>query len=230
MLICGFQKMTLLDFPNRVACTVFTGGCNLRCPFCHNALLVTEIDTSSARDPEEILSFLNTRKKLLDGVCITGGEPLLQKDIREFIIRIKEMGFAVKLDTNGCFPDRLMALVNENLIDYVAMDIKNTPEKYATTVGIENFDITPVETSIDFLLSGRVDYEFRTTVIKEFHTVQDIETIAERISGAKAYFLQNFVDSGNLIGENLHPADKETLIEMRNAANKFITKTELRGI
>ena len=123
-----------------------------------------------------------------------------------------------------------MALVNENLIDYVAMDIKNTPEKYATTVGIENFDITPVETSIDFLLSGRVDYEFRTTVIKEFHTVQDIETIAERISGAKAYFLQNFVDSGNLIGENLHPADKETLIEMRNAANKFITKTELRGI
>ncbi len=230
MLILGFQKMTLLDFPNKVAATVFTGGCNFRCPFCHNALLVTEIDKSTAYSAEEVLSFLKTRKGLLDGVCITGGEPMLQPDIADFMKEIKDLGFLLKLDTNGSYPEKLKKVVEEGLIDYVAMDVKNSAEKYGATIGIENYDLSAVDESIDFLLKGKVDFEFRTTVIKEFHTVEDIEKIAQRIAGAPKYFIQNFVDSGNLIGENLHPHSREILDEMLFSAKKIIPNAALRGV
>lgn len=230
MKIHGFMKMTLLDFPGKVACTVFTGGCNLRCPFCHNASLVTDIDGETEIKADDIIDFLSKRKGLLDGVAITGGEPLLQADIKQFISKIKSLGFSVKLDTNGSYPDKLKDLVNSGLIDYVAMDVKNSPSKYSETVDINDFDYQKVKESIDFLKSGIVDYEFRTTVVAEFHDVSDIEEIAKEISGAKRYYLQNFVDSGNLIGENLHPHSKDVLEEMKARCLKFIENVEIRGM
>ena len=230
MQIHGFQKMTLLDFPGRVACTVFTGGCNLRCPFCHNALLVTKMSDADIIPSEDVISFLEKRKGLLDGVAITGGEPLLQPDIASFIRKIKNMGYAVKLDTNGTYPAKLRDLVEEGLVDYVAMDVKNCKEKYGETVGIQNYDVSKADESIKFLLSNKVDFEFRTTVVKEFHTVEDIEKLAEWITGAPKYFLQNFTDSGNLIGENMHECSKETLESMRTAALKYVKSCETRGV
>jgi len=228
--IHGFQKMTLLDFPGKVACTIFTGGCNFRCPFCHNALLVTEIDGTGVISEREILEFLSKRKGLLDGVCITGGEPLLQEGIEEFIGEIKKLGFAVKLDTNGSFPKKLKYLVENKLVDYVAMDIKNTPSKYSKTVDIDDFDFANVKESVDFLISQGTGFEFRTTVVKEFHEIQDIVDIAKMITGADNYYLQNFEDSGNLIGSNLHPVGKEILEEMRLKSSEFIKNVEIRGI
>lgn len=222
--------MTLLDFPGKVACTVFTGGCNLRCPFCHNASLVTEIDGESQIKTSYILDFLAGRKGLLDGVAITGGEPLLQADIKDFIADIKSLGFAVKLDTNGSFPDILADLIKSGLVDYVAMDIKNTEEKYPLTVDIKDFDYSNIRKSIDFLINGFIDYEFRTTVVAEYHSIADIEKIAGRLKGAKRYFLQNFVDSGNLIGENLHAVSVNELEQMKSAALRFIQNVEIRGI
>ncbi|MDE5995029.1 MAG: anaerobic ribonucleoside-triphosphate reductase activating protein [Oscillospiraceae bacterium] len=230
MQIHGFQKMTLLDFPGRVACTVFTGGCNLRCPFCHNALLVTELQKSDVIPTESVISYLEKRTKLLDGVAITGGEPLLQPDIASFIRKIKGMGYAVKLDTNGAYPAKLRDLIEEGLVDYVAMDVKNCREKYGATVGIPNFDISKIDESIRFLLAGKVDFEFRTTIVKEFHTVDDIKRLSEWIAGAPKYFLQNFTDSGNLIGENMHECSKETLSLMREAALKHVQSCETRGV
>ncbi len=229
MNINGFQKMTLLDFPEKVACTIFTGGCNFRCPFCHNAQLVVGQDRETYTE-EEILSYLEKRKGLLDGVCITGGEPLLQPDIEQFIREIKEKGYLVKLDTNGSFPKKLKDLAEKQLIDYVAMDVKNCLPKYGETVGIENFDTSAVEESIKFLMTGAVDYEFRTTVVKELHTQADIEMLAEYIGGAKRYFLQNFVDSGEILGGILTSYTPETLENMRKIANRHIQNVDLRGI
>lgn len=230
MRIDGLQKMTLLDFPGKVACTVFTGGCNFRCPFCHNALLVTKLPEKPDYSEDEILSFLEKRTGLLDGVAITGGEPLLNPDIADFIRKIRSMGYAVKLDTNGSFPERLKAIVGEGLVDYVAMDIKNRKEKYAETIGFKNLDLSKIEESVEFLKSGAVDYEFRTTVVEQFHTVEDIRAAAEWISGAKRYFLQNFVDSGELICEKVSGVDKETMLKMKSAAADFVPQTEIRGI
>ena len=222
--------MTLLDFPGKVACTVFTGGCNFRCPFCHNALLVTKLPEKPDYSEDEILIFLEKRTGLLDGVAITGGEPLLNPDIADFIRKIRSMGYAVKLDTNGSFPERLKAIVGEGLVDYVAMDIKNRKEKYAETIGLKNLDLSKIEESVEFLKSGAVDYEFRTTVVEQFHTVEDIRAAAEWISSAKRYFLQNFVDSGELICEEVSGVDKETMLKMKSAAADFVPQTEIRGI
>lgn len=229
MIFGGFQKLTLLDFPGRVACTLFTKGCNFRCPFCHNALLVTDMDEMSYTDTE-ILDYLEKRTGILDGVCITGGEPLMQPGLEEFIKKVKTLGYAVKLDTNGSYPNKLKDLVNKGLIDYVAMDIKNTMGKYPLTAGIDERLIPAVEESIDFLLSGAVPYEFRTTVVAEHHNISDIEQIAKRISGAERYFLQKFVDSGHLIGENLHEVDENTMKNMLEKAKKYVKTAELRGI
>ena len=229
MLIKGFQKLTLLDFPGRTACTVFTGGCNYRCPFCHNAVLVTGNEGEYYTE-EEIFEHLEKRRGIIDGVAVTGGEPLLQKDIESFLYEIKDRGFAVKLDTNGSFPERLKLLVNEKLVDYVAMDIKNSKELYAETAGLPKLDISKIEESVSFLLEGNVDYEFRTTVVRQFHTVESIASAAEWISGAKRYFLQSFTDSGNLIGEGMSGVPKEEMEKMREAASQFIPDTSLRGI
>ena len=230
MKISGFQKLTLLDFPQHVAATVFTGGCNLRCPFCHNALLVTELGEAEEYSEDEVLSYLKKRAGILDGVCITGGEPLLQPDIAEFIKRVRELGLAIKLDTNGTYPEKLRELIGEGLIDYVAMDIKNSRKRYAETTGTDRINVEDIDKSIRILLSGSVDYEFRTTVVRELHEAEDIEKIAEWISGAKRYFLQNFVDSGNLIGKNLTAHDRQTLDTMRFLAQKHIDFVELRGV
>ena len=229
MIIKGLQKTTLLDFPGRVACTVFTGGCNFRCPFCHNASLVLSPGSVDGISEEEFFRFLSKRKGILDGVCITGGEPLLQKDIVEFIRKIKNEGFAVKLDTNGSFPDRLKSIVAEDLIDYIAMDIKNSEEKYSMTAGIDD-DCKQVFESINFIMSSGVDYEFRTTVVKELHSVDDIENIAKRIKGAKRYFLQSFKDSGDLICPDYSAHSEETLREMVGVASSFVDLCELRGV
>lgn len=229
MIIKGFQKLTLLDFPGRTACTVFTGGCNLRCPFCHNAVLVTE-KTDAEFSEKEIFDHLKKRKNVLDGVAITGGEPLLQKDIERFIYEIKEAGFAVKLDTNGCFPEKLEGILELELVDFVAMDIKNRPEKYPETVGLEKFDIAPVEKSISLLKNSGVDYEFRTTVTDNFHTADDIEALAKWIEGAPKYYLQNFVDSGNLIDNSCKGVSKAKMLEMLERAKKYVPSAELRGI
>lgn len=230
MKLHGFQKMTLLDYPGKVACTVFTGGCNFRCPFCHNALLVNQLDEAEEYSEEEIIEYLKKRKGLLDGVAVTGGEPLLTDDAIEFIKKIKAEGYPVKLDSNGSFPERLKLLIDEGLVDYVAMDIKNSKELYAETAGIKNLDISKIEQSVSLLLEGKVDYEFRTTVVGGFHTVESITSAAKWISGAKRYFLQNFVDSGNLIDDSVSGVSKEEMEKMREAASQYVPDTKIRGI
>lgn len=225
----GFQKMTMLDFPGRVACTVFTGGCNFRCPFCHNALLVTQVD-DVVYDEEQILEYLDKRKGLLDGICVTGGEPLLQLGLDAFLEKVKQRGFKVKLDTNGSFPARLKSLVEKGLVDYVAMDIKNCKQKYPKTTDCQGLDIAKIEESVDFLLKGKVDYEFRTTVVDGLHEAQDFVEIAKWIKGAKKYFLQNFVDSGNLIQNGLKAVSLDKLKEFLNIVEPSVGKISLRGV
>ncbi len=226
----GMQKMTLLDYPGYVACTLFTGGCNFRCPFCHNALLVLDLDENYTIPEEEVLAFLKKRQGLLDGVCVTGGEPLINKDIGDFLSKVKELGFKIKLDTNGTNPALLKELVSQNLVDYVAVDIKNSPEKYAETVGLKSFDMSPINQTVKFLMSGCVDYEFRTTVTKQFHTEKSMEEAARFIRGAKRYFLQNFVDSGNLIGSGITGQSKEEMEKLLAVVKKYVPDSCLRGI
>lgn len=226
----GMQKMTLLDYPGYVACTLFTGGCNFRCPFCHNALLVLDLDENYTIPEEEVLAFLKKRQGLLDGVCVTGGEPLINKDIGDFLSKVKELGFKIKLDTNGTNPALLKELVSQNLVDYVAVDIKNSPEKYAETVGLKSFDMSTINETVNFLMNGSVDYEFRTTVTKQFHTEKSMEEAARFIRGAKRYFLQNFVDSGNLIGSGITGQSKEEMEKLLAVVKKYVPDSCLRGI
>lgn len=230
MKIAGFQKLTLLDYPGKVACILFTYGCNFACPFCHNSFLVTGDVPVPEYSEEEIFNFLKKRHGVLDGVCISGGEPLLHGDLPEFIKKIKELGYPVKLDTNGSMPEKLKGMVQSRLVDYVAMDIKNTFDKYPETTGCENINTDNIKESIDFLMKGYVDFEFRTTVVKEFHSPQDIERISEIISGCDKYYLQNFVDSGNILGNNLHPVDENTLREMKLLASKNVKTAQIRGL
>ncbi|MBQ6333568.1 MAG: anaerobic ribonucleoside-triphosphate reductase activating protein [Erysipelotrichaceae bacterium] len=226
----GLQKLTLLDYPGNMACTVFTGGCNFRCPFCHNRSLVFLNENDSEIASSDIFDFLKGRNKILDGVCITGGEPLLHKGIRDFIKRVKDLGLKVKLDTNGSNSGYLKRLIDEGLVDYVAMDIKNCKEKYAMTIGAETYDLSEIEKSVALLLEGKVDYEFRTTVVREFHEAQDIEKIGEWIRGAKNYFLQNFEDQGTCIQSGLGEVGLETLEEMKRLAAPYVENIEIRGI
>lgn len=222
--------MTVLDFPGLVACTVFTAGCNLRCPFCHNARLVTHIEESDSISEEEVLSYLEKRHPLLDGVCVTGGEPLLQPDISEFLEKIKALGLRIKLDTNGCFPEKLKELVAARLVDFVAMDIKNSQKLYAETVGIRNFDISAVKMSVEYLKSGAVPYEFRTTVVNGLHTEQSMREIGEWLTGANRYYLQGFVDSGDLIGGGFSPCSREFMDKLQDSVSGFVENVELRGV
>jgi len=230
MKIQGIQRVSLLDFPELVACTVFTSGCNFRCPFCHNASLVLpEEMTGIEIEENDFFAFLESRKNKLDGVCISGGEPLLQPDLENFIRRIHKMGFAVKIDTNGSMPEQLKKLVNTGLIDYVAMDIKNSPEHYALTVGLKNLSLDKICESVSFLLTGVVQYEFRTTLVSELHTSSDLEQIGRWLKGAQRYYLQEFVDSGDLIGEDLHACSKDETEVYRLIAKKYIPSTLLRS-
>ncbi len=226
----GIQKLSLLDYPSKMATTLFTGGCNFKCPFCHNRDLVFLDENENEIAIDDIFAFLNARKNILDGVCISGGEPLLQKDLKKFIIEIKKMGLLVKLDTNGSQYDKLKELIDDNLLDYVAMDIKNAKDKYALTIDIDGFDLSSVEKSVELLKENRVDYEFRTTIVKEFHTLDDMQKIGEWLKGAKRYFLQSYVDSENVIKKGLHAHDKATLEQFRELLTNYIEHVELRGI
>ena len=228
MIIKGLQKTTLLDFPGKVACTVFTAGCNFRCPFCHNASLVVCPDDVDNISEEEFFSYISKRKGILDGVAITGGEPLMSSGIADFIRRIKSMGFLVKLDTNGAYPDKLEALLDEGLVDYVAMDVKNSREKYAETIGLKSFP-TSIEKSIEIIMNKAPDYEFRTTVVKELHTTQDIVDITKWINGAKRYFLQAYVDSGDILGEGFSAYSAEEMLEILEKSRILLPCTILRG-
>ena len=231
MFIAGMQKLTLLDFPGVVACTLFTAGCNFRCPWCHNAGLVLPEENPDLLEGDEVLSFLEKRKGVLDGVCVTGGEPLLQAELPEFLRRVKDLGYRVKLDTNGSFPERLEALVREKLVDRVAMDIKNGPSRYAETAGLRNLDLSAVTASKDFLLSDPVDYEFRTTVVRGLHTAESLLEAADWITGAKQWFLQQFKDSGNLIhGEGLSAFTDGEMQALLETVQKKIPAAQLRGI
>ncbi|MGH0052960.1 MAG: anaerobic ribonucleoside-triphosphate reductase activating protein [Sphaerochaetaceae bacterium] len=231
MKIMGLQKMTLLDYPGKVACTVFFGGCNFRCPYCHNASLVFDTGAPAVIGKTEFLSFLSRRTGLLDGVCITGGEPLLQKDMALFIKEIKAMGFLVKLDTNGSFPDRLRNILDHGLVDYVAMDIKNSKEQYGKTIGVPSVNLQGVEESVTLLRRGLVPYEFRTTLVRELHTEEDVKRIGVWLDGSENLFLQTFVDSGNLIGNTpLTPFSKQEMEHFAQLLRSYIRTVSIRGI
>lgn len=228
MQIIGLQKMTLLDYPGYVACTVFLQGCNFKCPFCYNSSLISK-ENDNFISLNDFFNFLDKRKKVLDGVAITGGEPLLNPQIKDFIKKIKEKGFLVKLDTNGSNPSLLKHLLEENLIDYVAMDIKNTFEKYPVTTGVD-INIENIKESISLLLNCSIDYEFRTTVVKEFHNVEDFMIIGKNIKGAKNYFLQSYQDKDSVLKRNLHPLSKDELQSCLKVVKEFVKNASIRGI
>ena len=230
MRILGLQKLSLVDFPGKVAATVFTGGCNLRCPFCHNAPLVLPGRGTEELAAGAVLDFLASRRWLLDGMVLSGGEPLLQPDAADFLAEVKAMGFSVKLDTNGCHPDALADILDRRLADYVAMDIKNSLEKYPWTVGVPGFDTAPVERSARLLMEGPADYEFRTTLVRPFHEVGDMETIGRWLRGARRYYLQAFVDSGDLVGGGCAPFTPEEMEGFLQAARPFFQSAALRGL
>lgn len=227
MLIQGLQKLTLLDYPTKLAATVFLGGCNMRCPFCHNASLVVRPSDYSITE-EEFFSFLESRKGRLEAVCVSGGEPTLRPELPSFINRIKEMGFLVKLDTNGTNPKIIRSLVEQGLLDYVAMDIKNSPESYSRTAGI-SVNMDAISESVSYLLSGKVDYEFRTTVVKGYHTKADFESIGRWISGARAYFIQTFKDSGDIIEKGLEKPCEIEVFGFLEAVKPYVPNAQIRG-
>ena len=230
--IGGLQKLTLLDYPDLAASTVFTAGCNFKCPFCHNRDLVFLPEDYEYFDEEKVLAYLQKRQGLLDGVCVSGGEPLLQEGLEEFVRDIKEMGYLVKLDTNGYYPEKLRNLLDTGLIDYVAMDIKNTPEKYARTAGInrENFAAELIEESRKIVMAKAPDYEFRTTVVRELHDREDLLAIAAWLQGAKHYYLQQYTESDNVIQPGWTAYNAAEMRELRDAVAEILPGTELRGI
>lgn len=228
----GLQKMTLLDYPGYAACTIFTSGCNFKCPFCHNRDLVFVPDDYEYQSEEELFSFLNKRRGILDGVCISGGEPLLQKGLLSLIQKIKDMGYRVKLDTNGYAYDILKEVLDTGLVDYVAMDLKNCREKYTMTCGLkeEVFHYDDIEKCVNLLLEGKVAYEFRTTVVKEFHTAEDLVKIAERIRGAQHYYLQQFHPGDQVIQSGLSAYSRAEMEELLKAVQTVLPQSELRGV
>lgn len=229
MIISGLQKLTLLDYPGRVAATVFLGGCNFRCPFCHNATLVKSPSECEAIEDKKLLSFLETRRGILDGVCITGGEPLLRDDIGSLISDIKSLGFAVKIDTNGSRPEMLDKLLSTGVVDMVAMDIKAAPDNY-TLATATKIDIGAIDRSIRLIMEKAPDYEFRTTYVKPLHSEWDVIEIAKWISGARAYYIQNFKDSGDLInGNGFSPFSDEELTGFLELARKYAPNSHIRG-
>lgn len=227
MLIHGLQKMTLLDFPGRVACTVFLGGCDLRCPYCHNAELI-DGSAPAVMDDGELLAFLKKRVVLLDGVAVTGGEPLL-RDIAPLLREVRALGYAVKLDTNGTHPARLRALLDEGLVDYVAMDVKNSPERYAETVGVAGLDLAPIRESAALLMEGRVDYEFRTTVCRELHDDDSIRGVGEFLAGARRLYLQPFADRDTVAFAGFSAPDMPTLERWAEILRGFVGEVGIRG-
>ena len=231
MILKGLQKLTLLDFPGKIACTVFAGGCNFRCPFCHNASLVLgeRLNESPTLSEEEFFTFLKKRRGMLEGVCVSGGEPTLYPDIIPFLKKIKELGYAVKLDTNGYRPSVIREAIDSGAVDYFAMDIKNSKESYGKTVGLSDFDISKIEESVSILMSGGVDFEFRTTLVRELHTEDDILSIARWLAGDEKYFLQTFADSGELICSDFSGYDKNETEHLLNLLKPYVPNAQIRG-
>lgn len=230
MQIFGFNKTTLLDFPEHVACTVFTGGCNFRCPFCQNGDLVLHGGSLPVLDEEEVFRVLRKRKGILTGVCVTGGEPTLQRDLDVFLSRVKELGYLVKLDSNGYRPEVLQSLCERGLVDYFAMDIKSSPENYARTAGVKELDMGLIRESVDFIRSCGLDYEFRTTVVRELHSSGDFLSIGEWLKDCKAYFLQSYVESEGVICKEFSSYSKEELEEFVMLLKPYIDNVSLRGV
>lgn len=233
MQIHGLNKTTLLDYPEHVAATVFTGGCNFRCPFCHNKDLVLNPSGQPMFKEEEVLAFLKKRKGIITGVCVTGGEPTMQPDLKEFLRKVKDIGLNVKLDTNGYRPEVLIELVESRLVDYVAMDIKSSKAGYIVATGCEymnKFDVNNIEKSIAYLMQNKIPYEFRTTIVKELHTEKEIEEIGNWIKGCKSYFLQSYEENENVIERGFHACSKEKMIEFLEILKQYIDNVQLRGI
>lgn len=230
MKICGLQKTTLLDFPGCVAATVFLGGCNFRCPFCHNAGLLTG-EARELMATEELLSFLKKRKGILEGVCITGGEPTLAgEDLENLLFSIKGLGYLVKLDTNGYRPERMKRLYEQRLVDYVAMDVKAGRFHYPEVCGVRGLDMALIEESVSWLMKGFLPYEFRTTVVKGIHTVDDFWDIASWIGGGSPYFLQGFVDSENVLEGGFSAFSRAELEEFLSVVRQTVPLAEIRGV
>ena len=230
MVIHGLQKLTLLDYPGHTACTVFTAYCPWRCPFCHNASLVLRPESQPVLPEEEFFAFLRKRKGLLDGVAVTGGEPTLQKDLPEFLAKVKALGFAVKLDTNGTAPAMLRTILEQGLADYVAMDVKAGRDNYSAATGTLRPDLAAVEESAALLMAGGTDHEFRTTVVREIHSDADFLDIARWLRGEKKYFLQAFRDSGDLIRGECSGCSREEMEHFLSLVTPEIPGAEIRGM
>ena len=228
MVIHGIQKLTLVDYPGHPAAILFTGDCNFRCPFCQNAPLVLSSSSEPVIADEEIFSFLTKRKGMLEGVVVTGGEPTLQRDLIPFLGRLKTLGYLVKLDTNGYRPDVLEKAMESGYVDYVAMDIKTSLDEYPVVAGIKNLDVSRIERSVELLKSGAVDYEFRTTVVEPLHHKENFEKIGELLKGCRRYYLQSFVDSGNIIGKNCFPPSQEQLKNYLKTVSNYIESVSIR--
>lgn len=229
--INGIQKLTLLDYPGKVACTVFLAGCDLKCPFCHNSELWS-VNAPAVMDDKELLAFLEKRRGMLEGVAFTGGEPLLRPELPEVMTKIKELGFAVKLDTNGTHPDKLRALIGEGLVDRVAMDIKNDPERYALTCGREaqGFPMDAIRKSIEILMNGGIEYEFRTTAVKPLHDADSFRGIGEMIRGAEEYYIQPFADRDTVLFSGFETPAKEELESWLGIVKPFVKRARIRGM
>ena len=228
MVIHGIQKLTLVDFPGHPASILFSGNCNFRCPFCQNAPLVLDSEDEPVLDNDEIFSFLKKRKKMLEGVVVTGGEPTINKDLIPFLSSLKDLGYLVKLDTNGYMPDVLRKAVESGSVDYVAMDIKTSLDEYPKLCGVEDIDVSRIKESIDFLMTGAVDYEFRTTVVEPLHHKENFEKIGEMTKNCRRYFLQSFVDSGNIIGKNCFSPSPEQLQNYLEILSSYIKNVSIR--
>ena len=230
MTISGMQKLTLLDYPGNTACLIFTQGCNFRCPFCHNKDLVGDEIEHEIIEEKEVFKYLEKRKGILDGICITGGEPLLQKDIEDFITKVKEMGFKVKLDTNGSSPSKLKRLLDKGLLDYVAMDIKNDFLNYDKTSGIERINIENIKRSIDIIENSNVEYEFRTTVVKELHNILQLEEICKYLGPNAKYYIQNYKECDSVLKKGLSGFNEKELLSIQDRLKMTNPNVMVRGI
>lgn len=228
MKICGLLKTTLLDYPGHIAATVFLGGCNFRCPFCHNSGLLTP-EAGEVISENELFAFLKRRSSILEGVCVTGGEPAISEGLEDFIGRIKSLGYLVKLDTNGTRPHVIKSLHTAGLLDYVAMDIKGGRKSYSKIAGIFNLSMDQIEESAAFLMEGTIPYEFRTTVVKELHDENDFRDIGPWLKGCSRYYLQSYVDSREVLGSGFHAYSKEELLAFADIVKPFIPTVALRG-
>lgn len=229
MNIYGLEKLSLVDYDGFIAATVFTGSCNFKCGFCHNSALVLDYKSLPPIPENDILAYLKKRKGILEGLCITGGEPTLNPDLPEFIKKVKDVGYSVKVDTNGTNPEMVKLLATEGLADYFAIDIKNDRENYAEIIGFKTFDTSKIEKTVEFLLSGKIGYEFRTTLIAEYHKAENIRRIGEWIKGADKYFMQKFKSGDNCIAQNLSPVPEKEANDFAEIVRPFVKSVNLRG-